>query len=389
MTTMPDGEYAARADKLRAAAAAEDFDAVLAFSNAKVQANVLWLTGYYLRFVGWQNVVGTEYAMFGSCAALIPTDGGDGMLRSDQTWDLARLEELVDLPDLGCTTKLGEEIGEVIAQRGYKRVAVNNWFLFPAAYYFGLKSKAPDVELVPSTIISQVRRVKSPYEIEMMRQVEAIADAATIAGMDAVAPGVSEYEVALICESTMRELGDINTAGTSLIGAGPNAANGVPAPSREKKIERGEWVLFDVLPRLNGYCGDIARMRLAGDLADLDPKLKHYYDVTYQMNREVVAAIKPGVSAKSLNDLCDEIARDGGVLEYKSPLLGHAIGLDVHDIPDYYGDTSPLQVGEVLTMEPCLGVPGVCGTRIEDVVVVTENGCDVLTNAPRGLTAEG
>ncbi len=387
MTAIPPGEYAQRADKLRSAAAKEGFDAVLAFSNAKSQANVRWLTSYYTRFVGWQHVEGSRYAMFGSCACLLPVEG-EPVVRSDQTWDLPRVQEMSVFADADSTVQLGADLGRTIRERGYRRVAVDNWHIFPAEHYLRLMEQAPDVELVDSRIISEARRVKSSLEIGLLRRVEEIADAAVQAGMDAVRVGATEYEVALVAEAKLRELGDLEPAGSSIIGTTRNAATGVCIPSREKVIERGEWVLFDVLPKYEGYAGDIARMRLAGDLDDLAPELRHLFDATLLMNREVIEAIRPGISPKELNEIADAVARQENVAEYKSPLLGHATGIDIHDIPDFWSDESPLEPGEVITIEPCLGVPGVAGTRIEDVVLVTEDGHDVLTKTPRGLTAE-
>lgn len=82
------------------------------------------------------------------------------------------------------------------------------------------------------------------------------------------------------------------------------------------------------------------------------------------MNQEVVKAIGPGISTGELNQLADEIAAQEGVAEVKSPLLGHATGLDIHDVPDFWSDRSPLRAGEVITIEPCLGIPGKVGTRM-------------------------
>jgi Xaa-Pro aminopeptidase len=384
MTTIPTDELERRHAKLRTAAAEAGFDAVLAYSTCKTQANVRWLTGYFTRFAGWQHVQGEEYAMFGSCACLLPVDG-EPLLRSDQSWDAPRVEEMSPFADAGSTMALGTDLGQVIASRGYERVAIDNWHIFPAVHYLAMKEVAPAAELIDSRIISEVRRVKSPYEIERIRRVEEIADAAAIAGMEAVRPGVTEYECALAAEAVARELGDIEAGGNPIIGSTANFGTGVCLPSREKVLEAGEWMIFDVLPRYEGYCGDIARMRLAGELSDLDPELKRYYDATLRMNQEVVAAIKPGISTGELNDLANQIAAEEGVADVKSPLLGHATGLDIHDIPDFWNDRSPLQVGEVITIEPCLGIPGKVGTRIEDVVLVTEDGHEVLTKAPREL----
>ncbi len=147
-------------------------------------------------------------------------------------------------------------------------------------------------------------------------------------------------------------------------------------------------MLFDVLPKFDGYAGDIARMRLAGDIEDLDPELLNMYNATVEMNREAVGMAEAGVSPKQLNERTVEVAEDYGVAGHKIELIGHALGLDIHDIPDYFWDDRPLLAGETITIEPCLLLAGKGGTRIEDVILIQEDGCEVLTNAPRGLVAE-
>ena len=384
MTTIPTDELERRGAKLRAAAKDAGFDAILAFSTCKTQANVRWLTGYFTRFAGWQHVSGDEYSMFGSCAALIPVDG-EPLLRSDQSWDAPRVEEMSPFADAGSTMQLGTDIGKIIAARGYERVGIDNWHLFPVVHYLAMKEAAPAAELLETRLISEVRRVKSPYELERIRKAEEVADAAAIAGMDAVRVGATEYECALAAETVAREMGDIEVGGNPIIGSTESFGTGVCLPSREKTLKAGEWMVFDVLPRYEGYCGDIARMRLAGEMSDLDPQMKHYFDATLLMNREVVGRIKPGISTGELNDICKEVAAGEGVADILSPLLGHATGLDIHDIPDFWNDRSPLQAGEVITIEPCLGIPGKVGTRIEDVILVTADGHESLTKAPREL----
>jgi len=384
MGAIPAEEFQRRLEVLRSALGADGVDGVIAYSTAKIQANVRWLSNYFVRFSGWQHVDGPDYVMFGSCACLVPASG-EPLVRSDLPWDSGRLSLESIYQDARCTTELGAELGREVRALGLERVAIDNWLLFPAEYYFGLTREAPGVEFVPSRIISEVRRRKSPIEIAFHRRAEEIADAAVMAGMAAVEPGADEYEIALIVEDTMRRLGDFETAGSSQAGAGVSTASGLPEPTRGKKVQRGEWYFFDPLPRYNGYCGDIARMRLAGDIEDLDPRLRHMYEVTLEMNRAAIDAVRPGISGKDLNDIADDIARQAGLLESKFRLLGHAVGIDIDDLPDYWGDESPLQAGEVITIEPCIAVPGVAATRIEDMVLVTEDGCEVLSKAPREL----
>lgn len=382
-----DSEYSARTVAVRLAAQEEHLDAILAYSNAKVVANVRYLTSYYTRFAGHQNTPTDGYYMFGACAALVPVDG-EPLLRTDALWDVVRAGEMSKYGDVGGSTQLGADIGGEIASRGIKRIGIDNWYLFPARDYLALREAAPDVEIVPTLALSRVRAVKSPAELERIRRAEMIADAAAIAGMEAVAPGVSEYEAGLAAEETLRRLGDFETAGGAIISAGVNSASGSSLPTREHIIQRGEWVLFDVLPRFDGYAGDIARMRAAGDPDDLSEELRHLHAATVLMNEEVIKAVRPGATCAQLNQIALEVARAEGVADYKIELVGHGVGLDIHDIPDYYYDQAPLRPGEVFTIEPCLLKPGVAGTRIEDVVVVTQDGCEVLTKAPKGLFAQ-
>jgi Xaa-Pro aminopeptidase len=382
-----DAEYDARLQAVRAAAEAEGLDAVIAYSNSKVVANVRYLSTYYTRFAGHQF---TEdgYYMFGSTVCLIPVDG-EPLLRTDALWDVVRAMEMSRFADSGASTRLGHTLGEEIAKRGLKRVGVDNWYLFPARDYLELKAAAgDDVEIRPTNLISEVRRVKSPAELERLRRAEKVADIAATRALDAVKEGASEYEIGLIADETLRRLGDYEYAGGAIIGAGANSASGSSLPTRDKIIQRGEWVLLDVLPKFDGYSGDIARMRLAGDYDDLDPELLNLYEATLAMNRAAVGMAKAGVTPKQLNERALEVAREFGVADLKIELLGHATGLDIHDIPDYYYDDTPLKAGEVLTIEPCLLLEGKGGTRIEDVIAITEDGCEVLTNAPRGLLGE-
>ena len=148
--------------------------------------------------------------------------------------------------------------------------------------------------------------------------------------------------------------------------------------------------MFDICPSYQGYAGDICRMVVAGSMSDLDPDLKKLYDATLAMNEAVIAMIRPGVTPLEMNQVAYEVADAHGVAKYKIPLLGHSLGLDIHDPPDYYYDGSPLEESMTITVEPCLLVPGVAGTRVEDVVLVTADGCEVLSAAaPKDLRATG
>jgi Xaa-Pro aminopeptidase len=379
--TITKQELARRHERVRGALLEDEFDALIAYSTVKVAANVRYLTDYFVRFAGMQNMREGGYHMFGSCAALFPTEG-EPMVRTDQPWDIARAKEISVFPDTAYTDLFAKDFGPVIRDRGYRRVAIDNWYIFPAREYMALKETAPEVEFVPSHLMSEIRRSKSEAELEIMRRSAALAVEAVETSLDAVRVGANEYDVVLLCEETMRRGGDIELAGQSISGCGPNTSTGswVPSRTQSRRIEPGEWVMMDVCPRVDGYAGDISRHRVAGDVSDLDPRLKRMYDVALLMSDEVRKAIKPGVTGRELNSLAEEIAFGEGLLENKIGLLGHGLGLDIHDIPDYYYDDSVLSPGEVITVEPCLLLQGVGGVRIEDMVLVTEDGGETLTS---------
>ena len=375
-------EFARRHEGVKSALVEGEFDALIAYSTAKVAANVRYLTDYFVRFTGMQNMREGGYHMFGSSAVLFPMDG-EPMVRTDQPWDIARAKEISMFPDTEYAGLFAQDFGRVIRDRGYRRVAIDNWYIFPAREFMALTEMAPGVEFVPSHLMSELRRIKSQEELAIIRRSAALAVEAVETSLDSVQVGANEYDVVLLCEETMRRGGDIELAGGSISGCGPNTSSGswVPSHTQSRAIEPGEWVMMDVCPRVDGYAGDISRHRVAGDVSDLDPRLKKMYDVTLQMSEEVRKAVKPGVSGRELNALAEQIADGEGFLENKIGLLGHGLGLDIHDIPDFYYDESLLSPGEVITVEPCLLLEGVGGVRIEDMVLVTENGSETLTGA--------
>ena len=375
-------ELTGRHERVRSALREGEFDALIAYSTAKVAANVRYLTNYFVRFAGMQNMREGGYHMFGSCAVLFPADG-EPMVRTDQPWDIARAKEISMFPDTAYAGLFAQDLGPVIRDRGYRRVAIDNWYLFPAREFMALTEIAPDVEFVPSHLMSELRRIKSEEELAIIRRSASLAVEAVETSLDSVRVGANEYDVVLLCEETMRRGGDIELAGGSISGCGPNTSTGswVPSRTQSRAMAAGEWVMMDVCPRVDGYAGDISRHRVAGDVDDLDPRLRKMYDVALQMSEEVRKAIRPGVTGRELNTLAEQIADGEGLLDNKIGLLGHGLGLDIHDIPDFYFDDSVLSPGEVITVEPCLLLEGVGGVRIEDMVLVTEDGSETLTEA--------
>src|SRR4051812_22128706 len=154
--------------------AAEGLDAIVAYSNAKVQGCVQYLANYAVRFVAANTLPDGSYTMAGSCAALFPLDGDDAVLLADQRWDELRAKEVSMLPETRFSGAIGAELGQLIDERGYRRVGIDNWFVFPAHHYLALREAAPEVELVPTLAIEHTYKVKSPAELELVRKAEEV-----------------------------------------------------------------------------------------------------------------------------------------------------------------------------------------------------------------------
>jgi Xaa-Pro aminopeptidase len=375
-------EFEARHQNVRERMVAENLDAIIAYSNAKATGCVRYLSNYFVRFTGAQTKKDGTYFQFGSCALLFPREG-EPQLVTDQPWDVDRAKELSLFDETSYTDNFGIDFGERIARERYGRVGIDNWFLFPAMHFLGLQEKAPEAEYVDTMLVEQTYKIKSPKELELIRKAEDAAVEAVMAGQDAVGVDVPELEFALACETAMRRHGDLETAASAIISGGKNTStgSGLPTPENSYTMKAGDWALFDICPAYEGYAGDISRMVVAGSLKDLDPKLKGMYDTTLAMNEAVIEFVRPGVTPVQMNEVASEISDKTEFGKYKIDLLGHSLGIDIHDPPDYYYDNAPLEENMTITVEPCLLWPGVAGTRVEDVVLVTSDGCEVLSEA--------
>jgi Xaa-Pro aminopeptidase len=381
-------EIATRHRRLRERLKEEDLDAVLAYSNAKFQGCVQYVAEYSVRFVALNTLPDGGYVAAGSCAALLAAaEEDEGLLVVDQRWDTSRAEAVSALPKTVYSYEMGVELGRAIAERGYRRVGIDNWFVFPAPHYLALREAAPDVELVPTHLIEDTYKVKSEAEIDLVRRAQEVGAMALEEAFAAVAVGATDHDVALAANRAMHEHGDLELAGGMAVAAGPQSAIGSGLPSRSNPyvLQRGDWAMVDICPQHEGYAGDICRMFVAGSVEDVDPFRRRLYGATRAMLEASLEAIRPGVAPVELNRIAERVAEREGVAEHKTTTLGHGVGLDLHDLPDFRWDATPLEPGVCITIEPCLMVSGVAGTRIEELAVVTDDGCEVLGG---GLSTE-
>ncbi|GGJ29464.1 M24 family metallopeptidase [Deinococcus roseus] len=246
----------------------------------------------------------------------------------------------------------------------------------------GLQAK----KLVPTEGILEARRlIKTPEEIQLIRQAQQIADEALRQALPSLRAGVREVDLALQMEVYMRSHGAEDRAFDITVASGYRSA--MPhGTASEKVIQEGELVTFDWGARYRGYYSDCTRAFPVGEISE---ELKNLYRHTQKALNLALEAIKPGVMTSDLDQVARGYLEEQGLAEHFVHSLGHGVGLAIHenphlarfrpDLPQY---NVPLQAGMVITIEPGLYVAGVGGVRLEELVLVTETGCEVLSHAP-------
>lgn len=252
-----------------------------------------------------------------------------------------------------------------------------------------LREKLPErVELVPAAgLVEKVRAVKAPDEVERIRAAQQLADTVYRELAEAGLVGRTEREVAVWLEHRMRVLGADGPSFDSIVASGPHGALPHASP-RDVAIAPDTLVTLDIGALLDGYASDCTRTWATGE--DLPDALTAIYVVCFEAQAAALAAVRAGASGKAV----DAVARDridaAGYGDAFGHSLGHGVGLEVHEAPRLSrASEDALEVGQVVTVEPGIYLPGVGGVRIEDLVVVTEGAPDVLTAIPKSLTVVG
>lgn len=237
-------------------------------------------------------------------------------------------------------------------------------------------------DLVPTTgVVEAERRVKDSDEVEAMARACRIADQALAEVAPTLADGLTEAQVRNRLELRMRELGASGPSYDTIVAAGPrNAALPHHRPT-DTVIERGHTVVIDVGALVDGYHSDMTRTFVVGEPSELQSEL---YELVLTAQRAGVAAVAAGTSVKELDGVCRGIIADAGYGDWFTHGTGHGVGLLIHEDPfvNRAGDAI-LQVGDVVTVEPGVYREGFGGVRVEDLVVVTSDGCRVLTQSPK------
>ena len=232
-------------------------------------------------------------------------------------------------------------------------------------------------------VVQHLRRRKTAAEIARMRRAAACTDAALAEVERMMSDRPTERDVRDELEYRMRRHGADGPSYDTIVATGPNGARPHHRPT-STVIEEGHLVVIDVGGLVDGYHSDMTRTYLIGDV---DPVLRRMHDVVRESQLAGLAAVRAGVTAGDVDKTCRDIIVDAGFGGEFIHSTGHGVGLQIHEQPWVRtGLSEPLQSGEVVTVEPGVYREGLGGVRIEDLVVVTDTGYDILTETPKDIS---
>ena len=349
---------------LRQSLAEKKFDTLMVI----VEENRRYLSGF----------TGEDTQFDESAGALFLTDS-KLILATDSRYELQAKNE-ASLFEIVCYKEgLAKELPDIANMLGIKRLgfeSVRMSFMQHSKMAEELESSGMQVELVPAEdIVENLRLIKDETEIDTLKKALSIAESVFKNIKSTIKPGMTEMQLAWAMEKEIREAGAQSLSFPTIVASGPNSALPHAIPS-DREFKAGEPVLFDWGARLDGYCSDISRTVIIGAP---DKTFKKVFTTVHDAQKMATDAIKPGMSSKAVDKIARDHIEKAGFKEYFGHGLGHGTGLAVHEVPKI----SPLkdiklEPGMVFTVEPGIYIPGWGGIRLENMVVVRDNGVEVL-----------
>ncbi|MBR1824729.1 MAG: aminopeptidase P family protein [Ruminococcus sp.] len=233
-----------------------------------------------------------------------------------------------------------------------------------------------------SNDISALRMVKDDEEIECIKMAQRIAEMSLEELLPFIRVGRTEREIALELNRLMFKNGAEDLSFETIVLAGRNTSmpHGVPS---EKKVEDGEFVLMDFGAVYNGYHSDMTRTVCVGKPSE---EMEKVYNIVLEAQLAGIEAARAGIVGSALDKVSRDIIEAAGYGECFGHSLGHGVGLEIHEKPNASPNYKlPLSSGAVVTVEPGIYIEGKFGVRIEDFVILTENGCENMTKCAKNL----
>ncbi|MDK2885574.1 MAG: Xaa-Pro aminopeptidase [Thermosipho sp. (in: thermotogales)] len=317
----------------------------------------------------------------GSFSVIIFTRDRRIIITDSRYWEQVRLETEFELIKFSGGQKLVDLVADNLEKLAVKNVGIEKGKI-SLALFESLKEKI-DVNYVDLTKeLLQLRAIKTDSEIEKIRKAIFIAEEAFKKTLEIVKEGITEKEVAAYLEYQMKLLGADKIAFETIVASGWRGAlpHGIAS---EKKIEKGEPVVVDWGASYKGYVSDLTRVFCIGKP---DQKVIEIHKIVLDAQENAINGIKAGLTGEAIDKMAREHIEKMGYGEKFGHSLGHGIGLEVHEEPRFSPtNKGVIEAGSVVTVEPGIYLPGEFGIRIEDDVLVTDEGCEVLSSLPRNI----
>lgn len=276
--------------------------------------------------------------------------------------------------------KMLDTVRQAAAEQHVKTLGFETDFVTVETYH-SLQEQLPGIKFTP-TKLDSLRMVKDHQELVALQQAVAIADKAFLHILSFIKPGLTENQVALELEYTMRRLGAEKLAFDIIVASGIRSS--LPhGRATDKVIVSGDFVTMDFGAVYGGYHSDITRTIVMGKATD---RQREIYGIVSHAQLAGVQAVRPGQTGREVDDMARTVITEAGYGAYFGHGLGHGVGLVIHEDPRL----SPagevvLEPGMTVTVEPGIYLPEWGGVRIEDTVVVTTEGCQILTASSKQL----
>jgi Xaa-Pro aminopeptidase len=336
----------------------------------------VWRPGNVFYLTNWREPAGGISQAW--CLFLLPIRGESVLLVGFET--TLQAPEIAVMDRVERSDHLDTVLADVRQTLRPRRVGLVGENLLPLATYRQLATGLGEVEFVDAMpLLSRQRRVKSPEEITLMREAAALSDGAMEAAIATLRDGATEAEIATAGNVYIMSRGAALSFYPT-VGSGSNSARAMQLAT-DNPVRHGELVLLDFGAYHRGYYGDISRTVGFGDIG---PTQRRILDTAIAAGKEGLNAIRPGVMIKDVELTVRRVIADGGFGDYLLHNIGHGIGTDQEeDFPIGPESEIVLEPGMTFTVEPGIYQPEVGGCRIEDVVVVTDTGVEVLSQLRR------
>jgi Xaa-Pro aminopeptidase len=356
-------DYRERFDRARAQLAERNVDVLL----VSLGSDLPYLTGY------------TAMPLERLTMAVIPRDGEPVLVVPEL--EAPRVEphpEVFRIRPWAETEDPIAMVAQLVGSAHNAMIGDHTWSVFLLA----LQAALPNTAFASARPLTEaLRLIKEPAEIDLLRRAGESAD--TVAGLlaDETFTGRTELELARIVGALL-EANGTDVAGFAIVASGPNGASPHHEPG-DRIIEDGDAVVIDFGGRVQGYCSDTTRMFHVGEPS---ARYREVHKVVRAAQRAGIAAVRPGVTAASVDAAARAVIDAAGYGSYFIHRTGHGIGLDGHEDPYIVaGNEQLIEPGMAFSIEPGIYLPGEFGVRIEDIVVCTEDGADRMNRSPRGV----